>query len=104
MGAIVVEHLADSEQERGDENRGVEHGIGGDDGVELVGSGEVITSEDHGDGYEHGDHGTSRVRDDHQQPPIVPIRQHAGRQGEQQPWKALHDDDDGDEQRVAGDR
>ena len=32
------------------------------------------------------------------------VGEHAGGQGEQQPRQPLHDDDEGDQQRVAGDR
>ena len=41
---------------------------------------------------------------DHQQPAIVAVGEHAGGKREQQPRQPLDDGDDGDEQRVAGDR
>jgi hypothetical protein len=104
LGTVVVEHLADPQQQRGDEHAGVEGRVGGGDQLELVRAREIAALRQYGERHEHCDHGPRRVGGHHQQATVMAIGEHARGQREQQPRQPLRDDDGGDEQRVAGNR
>ena len=104
LGAVVVEHLAGAEQQRGDEDDEVEEPLGADDGVDLVGRRQRAAAGQHGQRHQRGQDEADGVGADHQPAAVVAVGDDAGGQGEQQPRQALDDPDEGDQQRVAGDR
>ena len=56
LGAVVVEHLADTEQERGDQQHDVEQRIRAHDLVDGIGRGQEVASHEDGNGDGGSEH------------------------------------------------
>jgi hypothetical protein len=90
LGAVVVEHLARPEQQRGHEDDHVQEPLGADHALDLVGGGDGVLAGQHADGQRTGQGGAHGVRADHQPTPVLAVGDDPGREREQQPREPLH--------------